>query len=144
MFIAGIVLNENYKFTNYDYLQGYIMERHFGGRYSRFSHFKKSLEDSGFKIDQIKDTTTDYAYTPIIAKDHFGCWKVKWHQDTLDKCLYLLKGFLTDPFLMHRWIYYNNDTWQWQFGTSCSYKKPLTKQQVNNAPAQNKWFLCSK
>jgi hypothetical protein len=44
----------------YDLLQGYIMERHYGGRYSRFNDYKKSLTDANFKILNIIDTTADY------------------------------------------------------------------------------------
>ena len=141
--IAGLVINDDYKFSNYDLLQGYIMERHYGGRYSRFSDYKKCLTDANFKILNIIDTTADYHYTPVVDEDYFGCWKVKWNENTLNKITYFIKGVLSDPYLLHHWLYYSLDTWQWQFGSSCSHKKPLTNEEVNNAPCQNKWFLCS-
>lgn len=143
IYIAGLVINDDYKFSNYDLLQGYIMERHYGGRYSRFDDYKKSLTDADLKILNIKDTTADYHYSSIADEDYFGCWKVKWNENTLNKITYFIKGVLSDPYLLHHWLYYSLDTWQWQFGSSCSHKKPLTDEEVNNSPCQNKWFLCS-
>ena len=143
IFIAGLVLNNDYVFTNYDLLQVYILERHYGGRYSRFDDYKKSLTDADLKILDIKDATADYHYSSVADEDYFGCWKINWSENTFNKITYIFKGILSDPFLIHRWLYYAFDTWQWQFGTTCSHKKPLTDEEVKNiSPCQNKWFLC--
>ena len=49
---------------------------------------------------------------------------------------------LYDPFLLHHWLYYGFDTWQWQFGTTCGHKQPLTDEEIKNAPCLNKWYFC--
>ena len=76
IFIAGLVINDDYKFSNYDLLQGYIIERHYGGRYSRFNDYKKSLTDAEFKILDIKDTTADYHYLSIADEDYLDVGKL--------------------------------------------------------------------
>lgn len=142
--IASLVMTDDYKFKAYDSMQGYIIERHYGGRYSRFSDYKKSLTDANLKILDIKDTTVDYHYCAVADKDYFGCFKINWSENPMNKITYIIRGILSDPFLLHHWLYYGLDTWQWQFGTNCSYKKPITEEHVNNnSPCQNKWFLCS-
>lgn len=142
MYICTIVINDNYEFSNYDLMQGYIMERHYGGRYSRFGKYVKSIENADVEIVDIKDTTRDYHYCSIADPDYFGCWTVRWNENTGNKIVYLVKGITTDPFLLHHWLYYGFDTWQWQFGTTCGHKQPLTDEEIKNAPCLNKWYLC--
>ena len=142
--INALVISDNYEFTTYDKLQAYTIERHYGGRYSRFSDFKKSITDANLKILDIKDTTVDYHYCSVADKDFFGCFSVNWSENPINKITYIFRGIISDPFLLHHWLYYGLDTWQWQFGTKCSYKKPISEEHINNnSPCQNKWILCS-
>ena len=125
----------------YDYIQSYILERHYGGYYSRTELIEKSITDNGFKINSIKDFTKDYHWISIVEPDHFGHWWIHWEEDTLKKIMYIFKGLCTDPFLLHHWLYYGMDTWLWQFG---GYQKsPLTDNQVQNACANLKYFSIS-
>ena len=142
MYLGTLVINDHYKFSNYDLMQGYIMERHYGGRYSRFKNHTQSIENADVEIADIKDTTRDYHYCSIADPDYFGCWTVRWNENTGNKIVYLVKGIATDPFLLHHWLYYGFDTWQWQFGTTCGHKQPLTDEEINNAPCLNKWYFC--
>jgi len=144
MFIASLVNNDGYRYTAYDRCQGYLMDRFYGGRYSKFSEYKASIQRAGFRIDEINDTTADYHYSAIADPDFFGCFTVKWHESTLNKLAWIVRGLLLDPFLAHKWLYYSCDTWQWQFGSSCDVRAPLTPEHVaRRAVAQNKYFLCS-
>lgn len=127
------------KSTAYDLIQAYIMDRHYGGYYSYTDLISKAITDNGFEIDSIKDYTRDYHWTSIVEPDHFGHWWINWKEEPLDKMLYFFKGLLTDPFLLHHWLYYGMDTWMWQFG---GYQKtPLTDEQIKNCPANLKYFV---
>ena len=74
----------------YDYIQSYILERHYGGYYSRTELIEKSITDNGFKINSIKDFTKDYHWISIVEPDHFGHWWIHWEEDTLKMIMYIL------------------------------------------------------
>ena len=126
----------------YDRIQGYIMQRHYGGYYPKPDVIRNAIIDNGFKITSSKDYTKDYHWISVVEPDHFGHWWIHWEEDTADKILYIFKGIVTDPFLIHRWLYYGMDTWMWQFG---GYQNtPLTDEQVEKAIANLKYFSISK
>ena len=126
----------------YDRIQGYIMQRHYGGYYPKPDVIRNAIIDNGFKITSSKDYTKDYHWISVVEPDHFGHWWIHWEEDTTDKILYIFKGIVTDPFLIHRWLYYGMDTWMWQFG---GYQNtPLTDEQVEKAIANLKYFSISK
>ena len=142
MFIATLISNEKYVFKLSDYPLIYFMERHYGGRYSTFNDYSNSLIKAGFNINYIKDTTKDYHWSSIADPDHFGAFKIKWNEHFCNKLLYIGKGLIMDPFLLHHWIYYSSGVWMWQFG---GYQNtPLTDEQVYNVPCHNKNFFISK
>jgi cyclopropane fatty-acyl-phospholipid synthase-like methyltransferase len=125
----------------YDRFQSYLMVRHYGGFYSTPSNIMKAIQENGLHIDSITDYTKDYHWISVAEPNHFGHWWVPWHEDTLDKFLYFFKGFCTDPFLIHHWLYYSMDTWMWQFG---GYQKtPLTDTEVNHAIARLNYYVVS-
>lgn len=142
MFIAILVdNNENYKYTYLDYIIIYLIERHYGGFYSKYNDFKYALE-TNFTILNTKDTTKDYFWSSVADPDHFGHFNVKINENILQKILVFMKGLLTDPFLFHHWGYYITDAWMWQFG---GYKTtPLTDDDVMYAPMNNKYFTLIK
>lgn len=142
MFITTLVFNDKYNFKLSDYPKMYFLERHYGGRYSTYSNYSKSLENSGFEIYYVKDTTKDYHWSSIADPDHFGAFKIKWNEDFFNKISYIGYGLLFDPFLLHHWMYYNIGAWMWQLG---GYQKtPLTDEQVECAPCHNINFFLSK
>jgi len=131
--------NENR--SAYDLFQGYFMDRHYGGYYSVPEVITKSIIDNNLKVDSVNDCTKDYHWISVVEPDHFGHWWINWEEDPIDKITYFIRGLLTDPFLLHHWMYYGLDTWMWQFG---GYQKtPLTDEQVKNAPANLKYFVIS-
>lgn len=141
IFLTVLVLNPEAPYTSYDYLQAYILERHYGGYYIMLDHLRTALQDNGLKIESIEDKTRDYHWTSVVAPEHFGHWRVYWHKNFVLKLCTLMYGLLTDPFLIHHWLYNGMDTWMWQFG---GYQNtPLTNEQVQTAPAQLKYVMIS-
>lgn len=125
----------------YDFLQCYIIQRHYGGYYSKTEIISKAIEDNGFTVDSIKDYTKDYHWISIVEPDHFGHWWIHWEEKTIDKIMYFFKGLCTDPFLLHHWLYYGLDSWMYHLG---GYQKtPLTDEQVNNSLSNLKYFSIS-
>ena len=117
------------------------MQRHYGGYYAKTEIISKSITDNGFTINSIDDYTKDYHWISVAEPDHFGHWWIHWEENPFDKIIYFFKGLVTDPFLLHHWLYYGMDTWMWQFG---GYQKtPLTDNQVKKAIANLKYFVIS-
>ena len=130
------------EWTFMDYVQSYILQRHYGGYYSKTDVISKAITDNGFYIESIKDCTKDYHWISVAEPDHFGHWSIHWNEDPLDKILYLFKGLATDPFLLHHWLYYGLDSWMYQFGGYQT--KPLSDTQVEHAIANLKYFsICN-
>jgi cyclopropane fatty-acyl-phospholipid synthase-like methyltransferase len=142
-YVTVLTINVKRKFSAKDWAQTYILERHYGGYYSNLEDLvEKVIPNTGFTLTDLQDKTRDYHWSSIIDKDHFGHWNIKWNEDTANKISYLFKGLVTDPYLLHHWIYYFGDTWMWQFG---GYQdSPLTDEQVMNAPAHLKYFMLEK
>jgi len=121
-----------------DYLQAYVMQRHYGGYYSKAEVISKAITDNGFEIETLRDFTKDYHWVSVKEPDHFGHWCVHWDEDPIDKFVYFVKGLFTDPFLLHHWLYYGLDTWMWQF--SGYQTMPLSDEQVATSMANLKYF----
>jgi cyclopropane fatty-acyl-phospholipid synthase-like methyltransferase len=140
--LLTVLVKNNSSFTFNDYTQGYIMERHYGGHYGKGQIIENAIKDNNLEVVYVKDFTKDYHWISVKEPEHFGHWWVHWNENPIDKILYIIKGIFTDPFLIHHWLYYGRDTWMWQFG---GYQKtPLTDKQVNDAPANLKYFKIHK
>lgn len=115
-YITLLTTNPNKVWGSYEWFQGYILERHYGGYYSTMYDIEHNvIPNTGFKLADVQDKTWDYFWTSIVDKDHFGQWTIKWEEDTWDKLTYMCYGLVKDPFLVHHWLYYIFDTWMWQF-----------------------------
>jgi len=138
IFVTALVMNE-IPYSSMDYLQGYIIERHYGGYYITEKNLLSAVTNAQFIVVSKQDFTRDYHWTSVAAPDHFGHWNIRWNEDPFDKIVYFCKGLVIDPFLFHHWLYYFMDTWMWQFG---GYQQvPLTDKQIARAPAQLKYLL---
>ena len=141
VYITMLTINNNYEWSIWDYLQAYILERHYGGYYSNWNDIENVIDYTGFYIGDVQDKTKDYHWSSIADKDHFGHWYIKWHEYTFNKISYIFKN-ITDPFLLHHWAYYYLDSWMWQFG---GYQTtPLNFEQVTNSPMHLKYFMLKK
>jgi len=141
IFITVLVLNPDSSYTSYDWFQAYVLERHYGGYYITLSNLQTALCDAGLQIETIDDKTRDYHWTSVVAPEHFGHWRVRWHKKFVLKFRTLVHGLFTDPFLLHHWLYNAMDTWMWQLG---GYQTtPLTEKQIHDVPAQLKYVLVS-
>ena len=126
----------------YDYFQAYVMQRHYGGYYTKTEVIERAVKVNGFEVDSLRDYTKDYHWISVAEPDHFGHWWVHWEEDPLNKIAYVAKGLFTDPFLLHHWLYYFLDTWMWQF--SGYQNLPLTDKQVATSMANLKYFTLHK
>jgi cyclopropane fatty-acyl-phospholipid synthase-like methyltransferase len=143
IFLSQIVRQKSSKeYTMYDYVQAYVMLRHYGGYYSYTNIISDAITYNGLTIESINNYTRDYHWISVVEKDHFGHWWVPWEEDPLDKILYFFRGLVTDPFLVHHWLYYGMDTWMWQF--SGYQKTPLTNEQIKTSIGNLKYFVISK
>jgi hypothetical protein len=125
--------------TIYNYTQGYILERNYGGYYAKTEKIKKAINNSGLNVVEVADHTKDYHWVSVAERDHFGHWWIDWSEDPIDKITYFIKGLFFDPFLIHHWLYYGMDSWMWHIG---GYQTtPLTDEQVENSIANLKYFM---
>ena len=129
------------KWNLYDFIQCHILQRHYGGYYSKTELISKAITENGLRLDSVTDHTKDYHWISVAEPDHFGHWWIHWEENPIDKILYFFKGLVTDPFLLHHWLYYGLDSWMYHLG---GYQKtPLTDEQVNNALCNLKYFSIS-
>ena len=143
LYVTVLIRNKGKKNSLGDWAQSYVLERHYGGYYSKLDDIvEKVVPETGFTLTDLQDKTRDYHWSSVSDKDHFGHWTIKWNEDMANKVSYIFKGLVTDPYLPHHWMYYFMDTWMWQFG---GYQDtPLTDEQVQNAPIQLKYFMLEK
>jgi len=142
MVLTVLVQNKPKKeFTWFDFVQVYIVQRHYGGYYSKTEVIEKAITDAGFTVNSVKDYTKDYHWISVVEPDHFGHWTVRWEELFFDKVSYLFQGIATDPFLLHHWMYYWFDSWMYHLG---GYQKtPLTDDQVRRSLCNLKYLTIS-
>jgi len=125
----------------YDYVQCHILQRHYGGYYSKTEVIHKAITDNGFTVDSVKDYTKDYHWISVAEPDHFGHWWIHWNENLWSKIAYFFRGLVTDPFLLHHWLYYWLDSWMYHLG---GYQTtPLTYKQVEGALTNLKYYSIS-
>jgi cyclopropane fatty-acyl-phospholipid synthase-like methyltransferase len=140
--LLTVLVNNNTKFTLNDYSQGYILERHYGGFYAQTNVIRKAIINNKLYVESVEDYTIDYHWTSVVEPTHFGHWTIDWSEDTFSKIMYIIRGLLMDPFLIHHWLYYFRDSWMWHLG---GYQTtPLTYNQVSKAPANLKYICIHK
>lgn len=142
LYFTGLVINRAATWRVRDWLQTYLLERHYGGYYSSIGEIIDSTQGTGFEMSGLQDHTADYHWASVADQNHFGHWTINWSEQTWDKVKYTLHGLLTDDHIVHRWLYYLADTWMWQFGGYSL--SPLTDTQVISAPVQLKYFKLEK
>jgi cyclopropane fatty-acyl-phospholipid synthase-like methyltransferase len=140
--LLTVLVNNHSKFTLNDYTQGYILERHYGGFYATTEVICNAITNNKLIVNSVEDYTIDYHWISVAEPDHFGHWYVNWSEDTISKIMYIIRGLVMDPFLIHHWLYYFRDSWMWHLG---GYQKtPLTPAQVKKAPANLKYIIIRK
>ena len=140
--LMTILVNNTTKFTFNDFTQGYILERHYGGFYATTNVIRKAITYNKLYVESVEDYTIDYHWTSVVEPTHFGHWTIDWSENTFSKIMYIIRGILMDPFLIHHWLYYVRDSWMWHLG---GYQKtPLTYKQVSKAPANLKYITIHK
>jgi len=139
--LLTVLVQGKKELTLLDRAHAYILIRHYGGYYSTVPIIQKAITENGFQIDSMEDYSKDYHWISVKEPEHFGHWWIPWHEGPLDKIAYIFKGLCTDPFLIHRWLYYGMDSWMYHLG---GYQKtPLTDDQVKGALSNLKYFVIS-
>ena len=127
---ATINIGDNTKWGMYDYLNAYVLERFYSGRYPLENEIN-SQTGTFLNRYYYSDQTEDYRWMSIINPDHFGFFTIKW---TPKKIIFIPYMFITDPFAIHKWIYYNFNVWMWQFGNA----NPIPNRN-RYSPCRLKW-----
>jgi len=142
-YITMLTLNSVVHLSLSDWMQAYIVERHYGGYYSTMTSIENHvIPATGFEITDVQDKTSDYHWSSVVDKSHFGYWTINWREDTTNKITYIFRGIFTDFFLIHRWLYYFLDSWMWQFGGYQEF--PMTDEQTGKSPMLLKYFMLEK
>jgi len=138
IYVTILVNNDDSVWTWKDWMNSYILERHYGGFYSSLGDVLESTQGLDLQVTDLQDHTVDYHWSSTDPT-HFGHWTINWREDTRGKMSYILWGMLTDCHFIHHWLYYFFDVWLGQFGGYQNY--PLTKAQVVASPVHLKYFM---
>lgn len=132
--ITVINTPKNFSINTISYTEmaySYLIERHFSGRYPHMGQIANAAPKT-FKQVFESDQTEDYRYISIINSNHFGNFVVKF--DTIRKLAYVPFMFLSDPYALHKWLYYATCAWMWQFGGVST-----VPERGQSAPFHLKW-----
>ena len=69
--------------------------------------------DHSFNVLNINDKTEDYRLTGVMDRKHFQAVKIKL---TAKKVGYAILLLFLDPFVLHRLLYYGQDSWMFLYG----------------------------
>ena len=99
----------NWKF----YFNSYFMDKFYSGYYPLVDEGPLNECEPWFEVLSVEDKTEDYRLTGVKDRKHFQAVKVKF---TPKKLLYIGTAFLLDPFVIHRLLYYKQDSWMFFYG----------------------------
>ncbi len=66
-----------------------------------------------FDVVKVDDKTEDYRLTGARDRKHFQAVNIRW---TPKKLGYIAELLLLDPFVLHRLLYYTQDSWMHYYG----------------------------
>lgn len=99
----------NWKF----YFHSYFMDRFYSGYYPFVDEGPLKLCRPWFDVVKVDDKTEDYRLTGVRDRKHFQAVKIRLTPRKLLRATILL--FL-DPFVIHRLLYYGQDSWMFFYG----------------------------
>lgn len=143
-FYTFLTVNEDAKWTPWDYFQSWVLDQHYGGYYPRKADVRdRVIPNTGFEMENEEDHTRDYHWASMRDPNHFGYFTIDWSENTLEKVMHTLHGLIHNPAQVpFHWLYQICDTWMWQFGGPQN--TPLTDEQVRKAPMQLMYFEAKK
>ncbi|MEX2111898.1 MAG: class I SAM-dependent methyltransferase [Pirellulales bacterium] len=99
----------NWKF----YWHSYFMDKFYSGHYPFVDEGPLKLCAPWFDVVKLEDKTEDYRLTGVKDRQHFQAVQVKL---TPRKVAYVAGLLLLDPFVLHRLLYYQQDSWMCFYG----------------------------
>ncbi len=97
------------------YFHIYFMDKMYSGHYPFLDEGPLVQCKPWFDVVNLDDKTEDYRLTGVHDRMHFQAISVKL---TPKKAAYTSLMFLLDPFMLHRLIYYQLDSWMFLYGAN--------------------------
>jgi cyclopropane fatty-acyl-phospholipid synthase-like methyltransferase len=91
----------------------YFMDKMYSGHYPFLDEGPMKVCPPWFDVLKVDDKTEDYRLTGVRDRRHFQAVKV--HR-TPRKIGYAAALLALDPFVIHRLLYYGQDSWMWFYG----------------------------
>ena len=95
------------------YFHAYFMDKLYSGHYPFVDEGPLKLCKPWFDVLNVDDKTEDYRLTGVRDRQHFQAVKVRL---TLRKVAYVCLLFFLDPHVIHRLVYYAQDSWMFFYG----------------------------
>ena len=95
------------------YFHAYFMDKFYSGHYPFVDEGPLKLCKPWFDVLNLDDKTEDYRLTGVRDRKHFQAIKVKL---TPKKVAYACLLLFLDPFVIHRLLYYRQDSWMFFYG----------------------------
>jgi cyclopropane fatty-acyl-phospholipid synthase-like methyltransferase len=95
------------------YYHVYFMDKFYSGFYPFTDEGPMRECAPWFDVVQVDDKTEDYRLTGVKDRKHFQAVRVKV---TPKKVGYVALMFFLDPYVLHRLIYYTQDSWMFLYG----------------------------
>ena len=95
------------------YYHSYFMDKFYSGYYPSVDEGPLKVCEPWFDVLKIDDKTEDYRLTGVRDRKHFQAVKVKL---TPKKVAYSCMLLLLDPHVIHRLLYYKQDSWMYFYG----------------------------
>jgi cyclopropane fatty-acyl-phospholipid synthase-like methyltransferase len=95
------------------YLHSYFMDKFYSGHYPFVDEGPLKVCQPWFDVVRVVDKTEDYRLTGVMDRKHFQAVKVEL---TARKVAYAALLLILDPFVIHRLLYYAQDSWMFLYG----------------------------
>jgi cyclopropane fatty-acyl-phospholipid synthase-like methyltransferase len=95
------------------FFHSYFMDKFYSGYYPFVDEGPLKACEPWFDVVNVEDKTEDYRLTGVKDRKHFQAVKVKL---TPKKLAYMGAMLLLDPFVIHRLLYYGQDSWMFFYG----------------------------
>jgi cyclopropane fatty-acyl-phospholipid synthase-like methyltransferase len=95
------------------YYHSYFMDKFYSGYYPPMDAGPMKQCAPWFDVVNLADKTEDYRLTGVKDRKHFQAVKVKL---TPRKVAYVALLCLLDPYVLHRLLYYSQDSWMFFYG----------------------------
>jgi len=111
-------LHQTHKRRNWRfYYHSYFMDKFYSGYYPFVDEGPLHLCTPWFDVVGVEDKTEDYRLTGVKDRKHFQAVKITF---TAKKVAYVACLLFLDPFVIHRILYYWQDSWMFFYGDNAN------------------------